>query len=309
MLQFKFNEDYACNWRAGQIVPCESMEGGYLVDGVALVPKDELNKHGMFYEEESAVYKEKSIVSRKGFRQECVPYGDEGRYRVLSYDLKTGCLCIEDIYNSDGKPMACKSYKNGHLRSFAILNPDDNRTILHKTNFNEDGTVAAYIEYREDSKYEINFDALGNITETRKYGFKRSAKKKLSLNGVIRVTMRDYSDYDSEKCHDGGHYGFWVDYDRLANGKWEVSYGTTADIEYCPCCGRFADHYVGDSCHYDSGYSCGEYQTITETELLKLINNFKEVDGKSIEYQMLNKMKEGGTKSGSVEDFKKYWKI
>lgn len=48
MSQFKFNENFAGNWKSGQIVTCEEKENNYLVDNVALIEKDELLKHGEF---------------------------------------------------------------------------------------------------------------------------------------------------------------------------------------------------------------------------------------------------------------------
>ena len=48
MAEFRFNEDFANNWKSGQIVTCEEKEDGYLVDKVALIEKDELLKHGDF---------------------------------------------------------------------------------------------------------------------------------------------------------------------------------------------------------------------------------------------------------------------
>lgn len=106
-----------------------------------------------------------------------------------------------------------------------------------------------------------------------------------SLTNITRVRFNDYTDYDSEKCNNGGCYGFWTDYDRLKNGNWEISYGTTADMEYCPCCGSFNDHYEGDDSIYDSGYSCGNFEQISETELLERINNFTETEDEYIEYK------------------------
>lgn len=108
---------------------------------------------------------------------------------------------------------------------------------------------------------------------------------KKSLNGIKRVRFCDYTEYESGKSNNGGCYGFWTDYDRLENGKWEVSYGTTADFDYCPVCGSFNNHYEGDDCWYNSCYSCGEFKTVTETELLKQINKFEETDDKYIEYK------------------------
>lgn len=48
MSQFRFNEDFANNWKSGQIVTCEEKEDGYLIDKAALIEKDELLKHGEF---------------------------------------------------------------------------------------------------------------------------------------------------------------------------------------------------------------------------------------------------------------------
>ena len=48
MTEFRFNEDFANNWKSGQIVTCEEKEDGYLIDKVALIEKDELLKHGEF---------------------------------------------------------------------------------------------------------------------------------------------------------------------------------------------------------------------------------------------------------------------
>jgi len=46
--EFRFNEDFANNWKSGQTVTCEEKENGYLVDKMALIEKDELLKHGEF---------------------------------------------------------------------------------------------------------------------------------------------------------------------------------------------------------------------------------------------------------------------
>lgn len=48
MSEFRFNEDFAGNWKSGQIVTCEEKENSYLVDKVVIIKKDELLKHGEF---------------------------------------------------------------------------------------------------------------------------------------------------------------------------------------------------------------------------------------------------------------------
>lgn len=98
--------------------------------------------------------------------------------------------------------------------------------------------------------------------------------KRTNLDGINKVRFNDFTEYESEKSNNGGYYGFWTDYNRLENGIFEVSHGTTADFEYCPVCGDF---------HSYNEETCGEYQTVTESELLKLINDFEETDDCFIE--------------------------
>lgn len=105
--------------------------------------------------------------------------------------------------------------------------------------------------------------------------------KREELENVKKVRFNDFSEYDSEKCNDGGSYGFWTDYSRLENGNWEISYGTTADMDFCSCCGSFGDHYDYD----EEEYSCGDFETITTDELLERINSFEEKDGEYIEFK------------------------
>lgn len=100
--------------------------------------------------------------------------------------------------------------------------------------------------------------------------------KKTNLNGISKVIFYDNSEFDSRTCRNGGGYGFRTTYTRLENGMWEISYDTTADFTYCPVCGSFDHHWGSD--FYESGYTCGEFETVTETELLKLIADFKEKD-------------------------------
>lgn len=105
-----------------------------------------------------------------------------------------------------------------------------------------------------------------------------------NLNGINGVKFCNYSEYDHNKCNNGGCYGFWTQYDRTECGLFEVSYHTTADFEYCPCCGSFNNHCASeDNDIYESGYTCGEFETVTETELLELINNFEETEDCYIE--------------------------
>lgn len=53
MSVFVFKEDYANNWVKGQEVECEQKGDNTLVDGVALIPTEELMKHGSFKDEQA----------------------------------------------------------------------------------------------------------------------------------------------------------------------------------------------------------------------------------------------------------------
>lgn len=110
-----------------------------------------------------------------------------------------------------------------------------------------------------------------------------------NLDNVKSVSFCDYTSYDPDKCHDGGSYAFYKNYKRDYNGKWYAVYSTTADFDYCPCGGIFSDHYDEE---YESGYSCGEFETVTDEELLDIINSFEETEDEYIEF----KVKDGSVK-------------
>lgn len=62
---FVFNEGYANNWVKGQEVECELTDGGILVDGVALIPAEELLKHGEFKDQQPQVEATKTAIKSK----------------------------------------------------------------------------------------------------------------------------------------------------------------------------------------------------------------------------------------------------
>lgn len=94
------------------------------------------------------------------------------------------------------------------------------------------------------------------------------------------ISFYDFSEYDFEKCTDGGCYGFWTTYERTHDNCWKISYGTTAEVKYCPCCGNFASHFdYSKEC-----YTCGDFDTVTDDELLNRINDFVETEDEYIEY-------------------------
>ena len=81
---FIFNEDYANNWVAGQVVRCELVpqKNEILVDNVALIPVEELLKHGSFQDQHMQVEATKTAIKNKALellqqlQESELPYDD-----------------------------------------------------------------------------------------------------------------------------------------------------------------------------------------------------------------------------------------
>jgi Pyruvate/2-oxoacid:ferredoxin oxidoreductase delta subunit len=59
---------------------------------------------------------------------------------------------------------------------------------------------------------------------------------------IKKATIYDYTSYDSQKCNNGGAYGFWEKFIYIGDGKYERTYHTTADFSYCEYCGQFSNN-------------------------------------------------------------------
>lgn len=99
------------------------------------------------------------------------------------------------------------------------------------------------------------------------------------LDRIQRVRMNDFTNYDPDKCNNGGCYGYWTEYTRMKDGKWCVTYGTTSDLEFCPVCGSFGNHWDDEK----EEYECGDFCYVTDERLLILINGFIETEDEYIE--------------------------
>lgn len=96
---------------------------------------------------------------------------------------------------------------------------------------------------------------------------KRIMKKKAikELKSANVVTIEDLSEYDPERCNNGGCYSFWTKYVREKNNQFRVEYGTSADFPYCPVCGSFNEHYDWD----EGEYVCGDFSRVSALYLHK----------------------------------------
>lgn len=83
------------------------------------------------------------------------------------------------------------------------------------------------------------------------------------LKGIVEIQCNDYTEYDSERCHDGGAYAYYTTYKRLPNNKWEITYDASCGC--CPVCGRIG------SC------DCYEWSTpevISSLEMVERLDNY-----------------------------------
>lgn len=96
----------------------------------------------------------------------------------------------------------------------------------------------------------------------------------IAVEDIHHINLNDYSDYVPELSIDGGKYGFWKEYLNLGNGKWRLTFHTTANRPYCGRCGKFDAHEYED-------WECEE---ITTEELQNIVlPDFEEDDTHSID--------------------------
>lgn len=97
----------------------------------------------------------------------------------------------------------------------------------------------------------------------------------------MKVKIVDRTHFVSETSHNGGDYSFTATYHQIADDKFEVSYSTSADFDYCPLCGSF----------YQGNCPCGmegpEIVSWEEVETAVDIANIR--------------------RDGSFEDIRVYW--
>ena len=106
-------------------------------------------------------------------------------------------------------------------------------------------------------------------------------KVTINLENAVKVRITDNCDYatiDDNQL-------FWTDYTLQDDGSWIVSYGTSVNMDYCPVCRTFVDHKEKpeDCTPFWSGYVCGDYQRISEAELVEAIHQAY-IEGDMVEY-------------------------
>ena len=97
--------------------------------------------------------------------------------------------------------------------------------------------------------------------------------KDFTIASAARITIRDYSNYDPDKCHDGGSYKTGVTFIRHADG-WERQEYTSGD--YCPYCGSF------DCCGSCEEAEAAQAERLTDSEVMDEVNHYKGQAGTAI---------------------------
>ena len=70
------------------------------------------------------------------------------------------------------------------------------------------------------------------------------------IKNVKKIILGDYTDYEQERSCNGGCYAYFTTFKRIDDNKWEVTYSTTSEFEYCLYMGRFQS--CKDCCLVDS---------------------------------------------------------
>ena len=60
-----------------------------------------------------------------------------------------------------------------------------------------------------------------------------------------KVTITDLTNFNPQLSQDGGQYSFTTYFEKTENNKYKVTYGTSAQFDYCIFCGTFSNN---DSC-------------------------------------------------------------
>lgn len=104
MSVFKFKENFAGNWVAGQTVSCKESIDGYIVDGVALIDKDELLQHGEFLITSVSLLghlEGDTFVYDRDFQvNDIVKHFKGGLYKIINIGLNAENLDTMFVYQS-----------------------------------------------------------------------------------------------------------------------------------------------------------------------------------------------------------------
>lgn len=88
----------------------------------------------------------------------------------------------------------------------------------------------------------------------------------LDVSNYMKIVESDYSSYQYGGDRTGGNYGYWTTYIRDEKNPdwWNIFYGCTTELPFCPFCGDFHEP-TEDCCHTQ----------IKTSDLQKVIDDFE----------------------------------
>ena len=92
-----------------------------------------------------------------------------------------------------------------------------------------------------------------------------------NLKGITKVTIRDYSNYNSSTCNNGGDYAFFTYFDRVSVDNFKQTHESSADFEYCPYGQGFQRC---EDCSLNNSQDCCP-DKVSENDLLNIVSKFK----------------------------------
>ena len=91
--------------------------------------------------------------------------------------------------------------------------------------------------------------------------------EKINIADTDTIVIRDYSNYSSSKCRNGGNYGFDTVLHRSDDDTWEAEYQTTSEFAYSCKHGFFTE----DASDIDAD----EAEIFSTEEVYKILQNVK----------------------------------
>ena len=107
---------------------------------------------------------------------------------------------------------------------------------------------------------------------------------------AAQVIIRDLSNYDWRRCHNGGCYAFTTHYERISKDKWAVWYGTSSEFGYCSVFGEFRECEDCPFWNKEEEECEAEVETVSTQEVIAAV--VEAYDSDEVEVEIKGEFKE-----------------
>lgn len=122
--------------------------------------------------------------------------------------------------------------------------------------------------------------------KTKSINIKIREGELLKMKNIQCVKINDLTNYDSNKCFNGGCYAFTVEYNREKPGdKFIIEYNTSSEFDYCNIYGSFQECRKCAEYNKETNYCFADYLTVTEEQLKEIIEVAKKQEEVYIEIE------------------------